>query len=256
MKTNVTKSDKWRVTSDKLVAADGKCSRHPSPVTRHPSAFTLVELLVVIAIIGVLAALLMPLGAAVKKNAYVSRTKAEMSQVQTAIESYKTAYGFYPPDNPNNPLANQLYYELIGTTNTVVNGANTCVTLDSSAQIPSNQVVTVFNTGGFINCNSANKSAEDSRMARSFLSNLKPQQVATNPVNGVSGVALLVGSVGGPDLSYQPLGASGLNPWRYNSSNPTNNPGAYDLYIQLVIGGKTNLICNWSKQVQVNSPLP
>ena len=22
------------------------------------------------------------------------------------------------------------------------------------------------------------------------------------------------------------------------------------------IGGKTNLICNWSKQVQVNNPLP
>ena len=25
---------------------------------------------------------------------------------------------------------------------------------------------------------------------------------------------------------------------------------------QLVIGGKTNLICNWSKQVQINNPLP
>ena len=47
-----------------------------------------------------------------------------------------------------------------------------------------------------------------------------------------------------------------MNPWRYNSSNPTNNPGSYDLWIQLKIAGKTNLICNWSKQVQINSPLP
>ena len=29
-----------------------------------------------------------------------------------------------------------------------------------------------------------------------------------------------------------------LNPWRYNSSNPTNNPGSYDLWIQLVIARK------------------
>jgi hypothetical protein len=47
-----------------------------------------------------------------------------------------------------------------------------------------------------------------------------------------------------------------LNPWRYNSSSPTNNPGSYELWIQLRIGGQTNLICNWTKQVQINSPLP
>jgi hypothetical protein len=51
------------------------------------------------------------------------------------------------------------------------------------------------------------------------------------------------------------LGQEDLNPWRYNSSNPTNNPGSYDLWIQLVIGGKSNLICNWSKQVLINSPV-
>jgi hypothetical protein len=47
-----------------------------------------------------------------------------------------------------------------------------------------------------------------------------------------------------------------VNPWRYNSSNPTNNPGSYDLWVQLSIAGKTNLICNWSKQVQIGSSLP
>jgi prepilin-type N-terminal cleavage/methylation domain-containing protein len=219
-------------------------------------AFTLVELLAVIAIIGILAAMLLPVGVLVKKTAYINRTKAEMAQLETAIQRYKDAYGFYPPDNPKSQVTNPLYYELIGTTNTVVNGVNTYVTLDSSAQIPVASVNTAFNTGGFINCNSANKSAENSRMAQSFLSNLKPTQIATNPVSGVPGVALLVGSVGGPDAKYMPLGSVDVNPWRYNSSNPTNNPGGYDLYIQLVINGKTNLICNWSKQEKINSPLP
>ena len=67
------------------------------------------------------------------------------------------------------------------------------------------------------------------------------------------GVNLLIGSVGGPDTTYQPLGQQDLNPWRYNSSNPTNNPGSYDLWIQLSIAGQTNLICNWTKQVQINN---
>jgi hypothetical protein len=152
----------------------------------------------------------------------------------------------------NNIRINQLYYELAGTTNNEVN----FVTLDGGAQIPVASVNTAFGTGGFLNCNSANKSSENSQMAKSFLSDLKPQQVATTTVNGVANVTLLIGSVGGPDQAYKPLGASDLNPWRYNSSNPTNNPGAYDLYIQLVIGGKTNLVCNWSKQVQINNSLP
>ena len=69
-------------------------------------------------------------------------------------------------------------------------------------------------------------------------------------------MTLLICSVGGPDAIYHPLGVQDLNPWRYNSLNPTNNPGSYDLWIQLRIGGKTNLICNWTKQVQINSPLP
>ncbi len=52
---------------------------------------------------------------------------AEMAQLETAIDSYKAAYGFYPPSNPlYNPtnvttyeghLINPLYYELLGTTN-------------------------------------------------------------------------------------------------------------------------------------------
>ncbi len=49
--------------------------------------------------------------------------------------------------------------------------------------------------------------------------------------------------------------ASGINPWRY--VNPgINNPNSYDLWVQLVISGRTNLVCNWSKQTQLDSPLP
>ena len=41
-------------------------------------------------------------------------------------------------------------------------------------------------------------------------------------------------------------GASKINPWRYNSSNPRYNPKSFDLWIDVIAGGKTNRICNWS----------
>ena len=41
-----------------------------------------------------------------------------------------------------------------------------------------------------------------------------------------------------------------INPWHYNSANPTNNPDSYDLWIDVIWGGKTNRVNNWSKDPQ------
>jgi prepilin-type N-terminal cleavage/methylation domain-containing protein len=247
----------WQVTSDKMrPPAREARSRHVSRFTFHASAFTLIELLVVIAIMGVLAALLLPVVGAVKKHQYIYNTQTQMAQLETAIDRYKAAYGFYPPDNPGYPLTNQLYFELVGTVYNPTNPPPVYTTLDGSAQINTSQFVTIFGpgVGGFVNCSKPG-GGEDSSAARNFLPDLRPNQIGTNTVGGVA-VTLLIGSVGGPDATYKPLGHQDVNPWRYNSSSPTNNPGSYDLWMQLVIGRQTNLICNWTKQVQINSPLP
>jgi len=220
------------------------------------SVFTLVELLVVISIIAVLAALLFPVVGAVRKQAMIRTAQAEMAQLETAIDRYKSAYGFYPPDNQwlnstNRTLVSQLYYELLGTTN---NGT-AYVTLDGSAvPILVSSVTTAFNVSGFMNCSKTNAD-ESTPQARNFLPDLKPNRIGAVTNNNVL-VTILITSVGGPDATYRPLTVIDLNPWRYNSSSPTNNPGSYDLWVQLSMGGQTNLICNWSKQVQINSPLP
>jgi len=237
----------------------------PSALGPRPStafgAFTLIELLIVISIIAILAAFTLPVLKGVKRQQYIRNAQAEMAQIETAIERYKAAYGFYPPDDPNSPSYpkyNQLYYELTGTINTnkttpVYQSLANGVTLETS---PVDEVAKAFNVGGFMNCTKPG-GGEDAPVARDFLTGLKPAQygVVSNYDNTVEATILLV-SVGGPDITYKPFGVSGVNSWRYNSSNPTNNPGAYDLWVQLSIAGKTNLICNWNKQVRLNSSLP
>jgi prepilin-type N-terminal cleavage/methylation domain-containing protein len=62
------------------------------------AGFTLVELLVVIAIIGVLSALLTVGLYAAFNSARTFELSQSMTQVQTAVEQFKTKYGTYPPD--------------------------------------------------------------------------------------------------------------------------------------------------------------
>jgi prepilin-type N-terminal cleavage/methylation domain-containing protein len=251
---------------------------HVSRFKFHVSGFTLIELLVVIAIMAALAALLLPVARAVKKHQYIYNAQAELAKLETAIDRYKAAYGFYPPDNhltnsAAQALVNQLYYELVGTTNNAATGADPNYhPLDGQGQdLSGANVSQAFGVGGFMNCGKSG-GGEDASVAKDFLPDLKQRQigVVTNSAGGggnAVGVTVLITAVGGPDTTYQPLGAQDLNPWRYISSNPTNNPGSYDLWVLLSIGATTNLnthtygplylICNWSKSVQVvNSPVP
>ena len=219
-------------------------------------AFTLIELLVVIAIIAILAAFLIPVAGAVKRQTYLNTARGEMAQIETAIESYKAARGFYPPDNPGNPLTNQLYYELTGTTATPGNPPS-YQTYDGIQTLTSVNLNDAFgpNVSGFLNTTKPG-AGEDSLPAKNFIGDVKPKEKGS--ITGANNVSItnLVTSVGGPDGSYRPLGIQGVNPWRYVSSNPANNHGRFDLWVQLKIGNKTNLVCNWSGKAQINTQWP
>jgi len=257
-------SGRWPVTSSKFGAAGAVPifkTRHSSLVTRHCRGFTLVELLTVIAIIAIIAAMLMPVAGYVVRKAKIQQAQAEEKEIETAIESYKADYGFYPPDNPvpgNGPLTNQLLYELIGTTTNSSASPMAFQTLDNAVTNTVAQLNTVFgpNIGGFMNCNKPG-ATEDARPATTYLRGLKAGQIATDP----GGVEVLTTAAIG-DSTYQPmsdwktLAGQPADPWRYNSSSPTNTPGAYDLWLQISVGGKLNLICNWKNQPQIGSTLP
>jgi prepilin-type N-terminal cleavage/methylation domain-containing protein len=219
------------------------------------AAFTLIELLIVIGIIVLLAGMLFTALPAIQRVKTTSRLKNEMGQIQTAIEAYKAKKGYYPPDNPvpgvicNDYSVNQLYYELIGTRLTNDPGVTPAgyyfYTTDGSARIQTNAMPVVFGAGskvvGFDNCTRG--AGDDAVRAENFFKGgLRSGQFFATSTTTVAGSSpSVLGS--GIDGKFM-IGK--VNPWRYNSSNPTNNPGTFDLWIDYDFGGKSNRICNWS----------
>jgi prepilin-type N-terminal cleavage/methylation domain-containing protein len=68
--------------------------------------FTLIELLIVVAIIAILAAIAVPNFLEAQVRSKVSRVKADMRSMATALESYVVDFNKYPPPwdfNPNGP---------------------------------------------------------------------------------------------------------------------------------------------------------
>ena len=75
---------------------------HRSPIAgTEPGvrkAFTLIELLIVVAIIAILAAIAVPNFLEAQVRSKVSRVKADMRSMRTAMEAYRVDYNRYLPD--------------------------------------------------------------------------------------------------------------------------------------------------------------
>ncbi len=76
----------------------------PLPVISFQEGFTLVELLIVIAIIGILATLLMTNFIGIRQRARDAQRKADVRQIQSALELYRADTGSYPPAVGSNGL--------------------------------------------------------------------------------------------------------------------------------------------------------
>ncbi len=175
-----TKSDKWQVTSGKRLAVvreSSSCHRSSASASTLQRGFTLIELLVVISIMALIAAFILPVTGAIKRQQYLSTAKSEIDQIASALNSYQSQFGTYPPANPRNPAINPLYYELTGCTNrNDIQRTWAFDTLDSASWVSVNNYSAAFNVGGVINCNKAGTEVE-SYKARNFLPSLKANRI-------------------------------------------------------------------------------
>jgi prepilin-type N-terminal cleavage/methylation domain-containing protein len=84
-----------------ITRAQGRTGEvHMGSGVRKPQGFTLIELLIVVAIIAILAAIAVPNFLEAQVRAKVSRARADMRTLATALESYAVDHNKYPPNFP------------------------------------------------------------------------------------------------------------------------------------------------------------
>ena len=198
-------------------------------------AFSLIELLVVMAVIAILAGMLLTTGGAASRDKARARLKASVNELVTVIDEYHASRGVYPftgtkPTSIDRPT---LYYELVGTS--FDKASSTYTTLDGRQKISLNDVKNFFQTEGFAN------SGLKSEDAKNFYVNVGKDSYADHPdaPSADQGLGVLIAPVKSFD-------GRTFMVWKYNSRNPTNNPGRYDLWVEWQSDkGKTEIIGNF-----------
>lgn len=252
--------------------------RNPSSaVPRRTAAFTLIELLVVFSIIGILAGMVVGLAPIASAKLKESAVRAELQRLVTLIEAYKLKYGVYPPDGLiqtpagaegviplANPALSPLFYELSGVyiTNAMSPEGYFMprADADDANGIQSDDLRAWFGREGILNAR-----PYDQRN-RLFMAEFKESQHAevfrSRTTSGYVDLEVLAvgfstdasGKRGGgfawpANRADHPVPSNkGLNPWRYVSTNPTNNPGTFDLWAEIPVGrGEKKIIGNWKE---------
>src|SRR5579859_2556744 len=162
--------------------------------------------------------------------------------ILNALEAYKTQFGAYPPDHLINltpprvdPLTNTLLYELAGT---LYHPGGKQFQVGGLEPADESYVTNFFQCRRFRNC------SENPQDLKHFLPKqaIAWRQLHDDPDVFVLGFDTSSASIP-PDLFWQVDGK--ISSWRYVQSSPTNNPGKFDLWIELNLDNRVITIGNW-----------
>jgi prepilin-type N-terminal cleavage/methylation domain-containing protein len=218
------------------------------------TAFTLIELLVTIAIIGALAALVLPLSGIATTKMRISRVKAELNRYVNAIESYKLETGEYPQDHGQLNLVssndwklyheraalNPLVYELTGAIYT----NRQYLVLADNEELSATTFDKLFKRRGVRN-SARNKNDIDFKgftLKEAQREEINPQSYSLSANDDIE---ILKVPVPGPFMMEARKNVK-FNPWFYDASSTNrHNKNSYDLWAEILVQGKTNVIGNW-----------
>ena len=167
---------------------------------------------------------------------------AERDRLVAAIEAYHSHFGSYPPDHVLSdrplridPTTNQLFYELVGT---VYNPTNNMFFTDGAEPLEKATVKEFFNTAEFKN-KSTSPGVAKQFLARDF--------VALREIHDDPDVMVLCPNIVGTlnEVPFHILTEWDFASWQYVSSSPSNNPGKFDLWVELSAAGRKFSIRNW-----------
>ena len=194
----------------------------------------------------------------VARKRILARARIDIDSLDMAIGTYKLKKGTYPPDNPRQPagaFTNQLFYELWGAVvQSPLNPTDPVFTntFNANETVDALTLSTFFGNGttpvGIVN------SSADTNDVINFIRTLTADRIQNiNVANPSKPVWVFVDISPGPTNNL-PVSASTkqfANVIRYVSSNPTNNPNTFDLWVDVIIAGKTNRVSNWSKDPEI-----
>jgi len=167
--------------------------------------------------------------------------REQRHELLSAIDAYKALFGVYPPDHvvSRQPivvdaLKNPLLYELAGI---IYNPTNKMFQLGSLKAVEADYVKEFFQCDGFKNC------GEKPEQIKRFLTavDLPARQLHHDPDVFAVGFFIRDERIP-PEVEWE----FDVGSWRYVSSSPTNNPGKFDLWIEVKTKNRTVTIGNWN----------
>ncbi len=172
--------------------------------------------------------------------AFRAEAREERTQMVRAIEAYKAHFGAYPPDHVVSrqplvvdPVANPLYYELVGV---IYNPANKKYQVEGVQPADAAYVKAFLHCDGFRNC------AETPGKLTRFLDRnaAPPYDIHDDPDVVAPGFNIPFGA-----LSAEVAREFEPSSWRYVVSAPTHNPGRFDLWVELGTRNRKVVVGNW-----------
>ncbi len=168
--------------------------------------------------------------------------RAQRLLLVNAMDAYHRRFGCYPPDNHGrtnppavDPILNPLLYELSGV---LFDADNEVFTGTGFPPLTTKEVASLFRLTCFTNAIPAKPGA----VPESFLNSLQTTVLGIHEMPDVS----TFGHSPPPEIVDPEVAAEfDISPWRYVSSDPTNNPGKYDLWMELSLGKRKQVIGNW-----------